>query len=46
MQEQLPRVKRGAAMDGGMQICREQKSVRGSPHKKNRSSFNVSRTPN
>jgi len=30
MQEQLPRVKRGAAMDGGMQICREQKSVMGS----------------
>ncbi len=30
MQEQLPRVKRGADMDGGMQICREQKTVGGS----------------
>ena len=27
--QQLTRMKQGAAMDGGMQICREQKSVRG-----------------
>lgn len=29
MQEQLSKAKRGATMDGSMQICREQKSVLG-----------------